>query len=93
MAKLELEDDLKLGREEILLDPTKKANKCGSFATALTANDIVVVVLKGTTTPVPANTNYDSTLHDRVWLVDCLSCGGTTNNPTVVTVITDEGGD
>ena len=42
MPKLEISDDLKYGKEEILLNPSKKGNKCGSETTALTFNDLFI---------------------------------------------------
>ena len=48
MAKLSISDDLKFGRQEILLDPTKTANKCGSEVDALIANDLMVKKSDGT---------------------------------------------
>ncbi len=40
MAELEISDDLKMGIQEILVDPTKTANKCGSIVTALLGNHL-----------------------------------------------------
>ena len=40
MVELNLSNDLKIGRQEILLDPTKKANKCGSKVDPLLLNDL-----------------------------------------------------
>ena len=40
MKKLDIDDSLKYGKQEILLDPSKKANKCGSEVDPLLFNDI-----------------------------------------------------
>jgi len=40
LEPLNISDDLKIGREEILLDPAKEGNKCGSKTTALTLSDL-----------------------------------------------------
>ena len=48
MDKLELEKDLKFGREELLLDPNQKAKKCGYEVNPLLANDLSVRKEDGT---------------------------------------------
>ena len=42
MAELKISDNLKSGKQEILLDPTKIVDKCGNEITALLANDLMV---------------------------------------------------
>ena len=48
MATLKMNDHLKMGKEEILLDPTKTNNKCGYEVNALTANDLMIKKIDGT---------------------------------------------
>jgi len=70
MNKLILDDDLKIGKEEILLDPTKSANKCGSLVTPLIANDIMIIIDKTTEAPVDPGTVFDATKHKTIGLMD-----------------------
>ena len=41
--RLNIDDDLKIGKEEILLDPNVTGKKCGKEVTALTLNDLMYV--------------------------------------------------
>ena len=47
-----MDDNLKFGKQELLLDPAKVANKCGSEVDPLLANDLMVKKEDGTFIPL-----------------------------------------
>jgi len=66
MDKLVISKDLKLGKQEILLDPTLHANKCGSEVDALVLNDLYFVEYAADGSIVRQVPAVDWILQDRI---------------------------
>ena len=82
--KLVISDDLKIGKEEILLDPTKTGLKCGKEVSALTLNDLMYV--KENSMPVNA-LDYIKQLIDNKIQAFHVNDNNNSNNASPITII------